>query len=50
VDKVGKFTQRVVAELRSRLGRLHPKADKAAEAQGETQEKGKLLEVSCVGQ
>jgi hypothetical protein len=45
VDKVGKFTQRVVSELRARLGRLQPRADKAAEAEGPTAEKDALMEV-----
>lgn len=51
VDKVGKFTQRVVSELRSRLARLQPKADKAAEAEGETAEKEALMaEAKAIGE
>jgi hypothetical protein len=50
VEKVGKFTQRVVAELRQRLSNLQPKADKAAAAsEGATQEKERLMEVRDVG-
>lgn len=41
---MGKFTQRVVAELRGRLARLQPKADKAAEESGPTSEKEGLME------
>uniref|UniRef100_A0A383VD06 SPX domain-containing protein n=1 Tax=Tetradesmus obliquus TaxID=3088 RepID=A0A383VD06_TETOB len=44
VEKVGKFTQRVVAELRQRLANLQPKADKAAAAAGATDEKERLME------
>jgi hypothetical protein len=40
---VGKFTQRVVAELRARLARLQPKADKAADVPGATSEKEALM-------
>jgi hypothetical protein len=46
VEKVGKFTEKVVNELRLRLANLHPRADKAAEAQGETTEKATLMDVS----
>jgi hypothetical protein len=45
VEKVGKFTQRVVAELRQRLSNLQPKADKAAGVAGPTAEKDTLMEV-----
>lgn len=52
VDKVGKFTQRVVAELRSRLGRLQPRADRAsAEEDGPSAEKEALLgEAQAIGE
>lgn len=41
---MGKFTQRVVNELRQRLSNLQPKADKAAQTPGETSEKEALME------
>lgn len=44
VVQVGKFTQRVVAELRQRLANLQPKADKAAQEPGQTAEKQALME------
>lgn len=47
VDKVGKFTQRVVAELRQRLQQLQPKADVASQTEGETAEKDQLMQVGC---
>lgn len=45
VEKVGKFTQRVVSELRQRIATLQPKADKAAAVEGETAAKNQLMEV-----
>jgi hypothetical protein len=40
-----------VSELRSRLARLQPKADKAAEAEGETAEKEALMaEAKAIGE
>lgn len=48
MEKVGKFTQRVVSELRQRLSTLQPKADKAAQTEGETPEKAALMEVRAV--
>jgi hypothetical protein len=45
VDKVGKFTQRIVNELRARLATMQPKADKAAQTEGQTTEKATLMEV-----
>ncbi|KAF6262836.1 VTC domain-containing protein [Scenedesmus sp. NREL 46B-D3] len=44
VEKVGKFTQRVVAELRQRLSNLQPKADRAAASEGRSEEKERLME------
>eukprot|EP00775_Hariotina_reticulata_P007348 gene7348-7559_t len=44
VDKVGKFTQRIVNELRARLATMQPKADKAAQTEGQTAEKATLME------
>eukprot|EP00877_Chromochloris_zofingiensis_P009475 jgi/Chrzof1/4781/Cz14g26070.t1 len=46
VDKVGKFTQRVVAELRQRLQQLQPKADVASQTEGETAEKDQLMQAA----
>lgn len=40
-----------MSELRSRLGRLQPKADKAAEAEGQTAEKEALMaEAKAIGE
>ncbi|KAF8057149.1 VTC4 [Scenedesmus sp. PABB004] len=47
VEKVGKFTQRVVAELRQRLANLAPKADRAA-ASGNDAERETLMEEAKV--
>ncbi|GBG00375.1 vacuolar transporter chaperone [Raphidocelis subcapitata] len=44
VEKVGKFTGKVVDELRQRLANLKPKADAALQVAGATQEKDALME------
>ncbi len=45
VEKVGKFTSRLVDELRAKIRELQPKADAAKQVPGKTAEKDALIQV-----